>query len=186
MRTLALYLTLAALPGGSLQAQQAPLQGGPKVGVVNLQAVLAGTREGRKVLEQLKTRLDTRKKDFEARQNEILQLQDRFDKGGAVMTDEKRKQLADAIGDKKKRLERDMQDAQDEFQRDQEQTLEPVGTRVDATIGKFAAGNGYSVVFDYSAQGNNVRYIEPGVDITKDVIALYDKTYGDGPAPGKP
>ena len=42
-------------------------------------------------------------------------MQDQFNKGGSVLSEDKRNQLARDIDEKKKRLERDMQDAQEEF-----------------------------------------------------------------------
>jgi hypothetical protein len=34
-----------------------------------------------------------------------------------------------------------------------------------------------TLVVDISTPGNQVRYAAPTVDITKDIVTLYDKTY---------
>jgi len=182
MNYIALSLTLSILQCAVLQAQQPAT----KVAVVNGQTVLLGTGEGKKAFTQLKVRYEAKKKEFDSRQNEIDQLQDQLNKAEGVMTEEKKSQLADRTAEKKKRLQRDQQDATDDAQKDQQQTFQPMAERVDAMISKYAADNGYSIVLDYSAPGSPVRYAAMGVDITKEVVALYDKTYGDGPPPGKP
>jgi outer membrane protein len=164
---------LVSLIGPVLQAQ-----GTAKVAVINGQAALVSTQEGKKAFEQLKAKVETKRKDFEARQNQIAQLDDQLNKGGSVMSADKREQLASSINDKKKRLQRDTQDADEETQRDQQQTFQPLEDKLNAVINKYAADNGYSLVIDFSVPGSPVRYAAPGTDITKDVVALYDKTNG--------
>jgi outer membrane protein len=179
---IAVYLILAILQGAGLRAQQA----GTRVAVVDGQRALLETREGKKAFEQLRARFEARKKEFDSRQNEIDQLVDQLNKSGSLMNDDKRAQLADSTAEKKKRLQRDQQDATDEAQKDQQQIFQPISGRLDSMINKYAVDNAYSVVLDYSVPGNPVRYAAMGVDITKEVVALYDKTYGEGAPPGKP
>jgi pyruvate/2-oxoglutarate dehydrogenase complex dihydrolipoamide acyltransferase (E2) component len=42
-------------------------------------------------------------------------------------------------------------------------------------VSRFAADNQYTLVFDVSGQPNNILFASNAVDITRDVIALYDK-----------
>jgi outer membrane protein len=51
-----------------------------------------------------------------------------------------------------------------------------------AVIEKYAKDNGYSVILDVSSQSTPVLYASSAIDITQDIIALYDKT----PAPAPP
>ena len=89
-------------------AQQSPA----KVGVISVQGAIVGTHDGQKASQELESKFNPKKKEFDTRQNEIAQLQDQYNKGGTVMNEEKRNQLAREIDEKKKRLERDMQDAE--------------------------------------------------------------------------
>jgi outer membrane protein len=153
-------------------------QGATRVAVINGQAALVGTQEGKKALERWTAKLDTKKKEFEARQNEIAQIEDQLSKGASVMTGDKKEQLLNTLNNKKKRLQRDLQDADEETQRDQQQSFQPLEERLSATIDKYAADNGYALVIDLSVQGSPVRYAAPSTDITKEIVTLYDKTYG--------
>ena len=87
-----------------------------KVGVISVQGAIVGTRDGQKASQELDAKFAPRKKDFDSRQSEVASLQDQFNKGGTVLSEDKRNQLARDIDEKKKRLERDMQDAQEELQ----------------------------------------------------------------------
>ncbi|HZS52944.1 MAG TPA: OmpH family outer membrane protein [Bryobacteraceae bacterium] len=165
-------------------AQQAPA----KVGVISIQGAIVGTKDGQKASQELDSKFVPRKKDFDARQNEISQLQDQYNKGGNLMAEDKRNQLARDIDEKKKRLERDMQDAQEELQSEQQRVLQSLGQRMMAVIEKYAKDNGYTMILDVSNPNTPVLYASSGIDITQDIVSLYDKTTANGApaAPGTP
>lgn len=169
----------------SVYAQQGPT----KVGVISVQGAIVGTRDGQKASQQLDAKFTPRKKEFDTRQSEVAQLQDQYNKGGTLMSEDKRNQLARDIDEKKKRLERDMQDAQEELQGAQQQALQGLGQRMMAVIEKYAKDNGYTMILDVSNPNTPVLYASSAIDITQDIVQLYDKTSTNGaPAatPGTP
>ena len=101
-------------------------------------------------------------------------------KGGTVMAEDKRNQLARDIDEKKKRLERDMQDAEEDLRGEQQKVLASLGQRMMAVIEKYAKDNGYSLILDVSNQNTPVLYASSGIDITQDIVSLYDKTTANG------
>lgn len=166
-------------------AQQTPA----KVGVISIQGAIAGTKDGQKASQELDTKFMPKKKEFDSRQSEIAQMQDQFNKGGSVMSDDKRNQLARDIDEKKKRLQRDMQDAEEELQGEQQRLLQGLGQRMMAVIEKYAKDNGYTIVLNVSDPNTPVLYASSAIDITQDIISLYDKTSTNGgpaAAPGTP
>ncbi len=169
------------------QAQQAPA----KVGVISVQGAIVGTKDGQKASQELEAKFTPRKKQFDTRQSELAQLQDQYNKGGSVMNEEKRNQLAREIDEKKKRLERDTQDANEEVQGEQQRVLQGLGQRMMAVIEKYAKDNGYSMILDVSNPNTPVLYASSGIDITADIVQLYDKSSANGApagtaAPGTP
>ncbi len=150
-----------------------------KVGVISVQGAIVGTKDGQKASQELDTKFVPKRKEFDTRQSELASLQDQYNKGGSVMSDEKRNQLNRDIDEKKKRLERDMQDAQEELQGAQQQILQGLGQRMMAVIEKYAKDNGYTMILDVSNQNTPVLYASSAIDITQDIISLYDKN----PAP---
>jgi outer membrane protein len=166
----------------SANAQQAP----PKVGVISVQGAIVGTKDGQKASQELTTKFEPKQKDIQTRQTELAQLQDQYNKGGNLMNDEKRNQLARDIDEKKKRLERDVQDAQEELNAEQQRVLQSLGQRMMAVITKYAKDNGYSVILDDSNPNTPILYASSAIDITQDIISLYDKTSVNGGPAAKP
>ncbi|SRR5579884_1572602 len=177
---------LFCVAGGAF-AQQAPT----KIGIISIQGAIIGTKDGQKASQELDSKFVPKKKEFDTRQSEIAQLQDQYNKGGQLMSEDKRNQLARDIDEKKKRLERDMQDAQEELQSEQSKILQSLGQRMMAVIEKYAKDNGYTMILDVSNPNTPVLYASSGIDITQDIVSLYDKTTANGapaktPAPGTP
>ena len=152
----------------------------PKVGIISMQGALAGTKDGQKALQELNVKFDPKKKEFDSRQNEIAQLQDQYNKGGNVMNDDKRNQLARDIDEKKKRLQRDMQDAEEELQTEQQRLVQGLAQRVMAVVEKYAKDNSYTMILDDSNPNTPVLWASTGIDITQDIIGLYDKSSVNG------
>jgi outer membrane protein len=185
-------VSLAAVAGA--QTSAAP----GKVGVISVQGAIVGTKDGQKASQELDQKFAPKKKEFDTRQSEVASMQDQLNKGGSVMNEDKRGQLTRDIDDKKKRLERDIQDAQEELQGEQQRLLSSLGQRMMAVIEKYAKDNGYSMILDVSNPNTPVLYASSAVDITQDIISLYDKnpppatatpTAAPGaarPAPGTP
>jgi outer membrane protein len=151
-----------------------------KVGVISVQGALVGTKDGQKASEQLQAKFAPKKKDLEGRSTEISQLEDQLRKGGTLMSEDKRTQLERDIDEKKRRLQRDSQDAEEEWTGEQQKTLGALGQRMMAVIEKYAKDNGYSMILDVSNPNTPVLYASSGIDITQDIVALYDKTSTNG------
>ena len=166
----------------SAYAQQAA----PKVGVISVQGAIVGTKDGQKASQELTTKFAPKQKDIQSRQTELTQMQDQYNKGGNLMSDDKRNQLARDIDEKKKRLERDMQDAQEELNSEQQRVLQGLGQRMMAVIEKYAKDNGYTMILDVSNPNTPVLYASSGIDITQDIISLYDKNSVNGAPVAKP
>jgi outer membrane protein len=160
-----------------------------KIAVINVQSAIVSTKDGQKANAKLESEYGPKKKDFDSRNAEINQLQDQLSKGGSLMSDDKRSTMVRDIDEKKRRLERDLSDARDEMSKEQQELLGGLAQRVMAVIEKYAKDNGYSLVLDDSAPSTPVLYESTAIDITQDIVALYDKTTVNGapataPKPG--
>jgi outer membrane protein len=167
---------MVLLCGGFAAYAQTP----NKVGVISIQGAIVATKDGQKASQELDTKFVPKNKEFQSRQSEIVQLQDQLTKGGTVMAEDKRNQLARDIDEKKKRLERDMQDAEEDLRGEQQKVLSGLGGRMMAVIEKYAKDNGFSLILDVSNQNTPVLYASSNIDITQDIISLYDKSSATG------
>jgi outer membrane protein len=74
-------------------------------------------------------------------------------------------------------LQRASEDAQAEVNREQQEVFNSVGSKLMTVIDKFAKDNGYAIVLDISSPQTPVLYAINEVNITSQVIELYDKQY---------
>jgi len=175
-------LPLLAL-GVSLSAQA---QGAPsKVGVINIQGAIVTTKDGQKAASELETRSAPKRKELETKQNEITQLKDQLQKGQNTLSEATKAELYKNIDAKTKILNRDVEDAQAEFDQDQQKILQQLGQKMMAVIDKYAKDNGYTLILDVSSPQTPVLYASNTIDVTKDIIDLYDKNAAS-PTPTAP
>jgi outer membrane protein len=147
-----------------------------KVGVIEIQGAILGTKDGQKATQEFATRFDPRKKELEGKAAEIKDLQDKLQRGGAAMADAAKQELTRAIEQKTKSYNRDMEDANAEFQAEQSKVLDDLGQKMMQVIERYAQANGYAVIIDVSNPQTPVMYASSSANITKEIVALYDKT----------
>jgi outer membrane protein len=146
-----------------------------RVGIINIQEAMIGTKDGKQATQELDKKFLPEQKQFETRQTEISQLEDKFNKGATSLPADQRTQLANDIEEKKKRLDRDMQDAETDMKTQQQQVLKSMAGRMMAVISKYSKEHGFTIILDSGNQDIPVLFVADGVDITNDVITLYDK-----------
>ena len=173
-------LALTLMSGVPAWAQQ-------KIGVVQVQSAIIGTKEGQKAASELETKMSPKRKELEGKQGELRTLQESLQKGGSVMNEQARTELSRKIDAKNKDYQRSLEDAQAEFQGEQDKLLNDLGAKLMAVINKYAKDNGYHLVIDVSNPQTPVMYASETIDITKEVIDMYDKNAGaPGAAAAKP
>jgi outer membrane protein len=147
-----------------------------KVGVIQIQAALVATRDGQKAAKELEDKMAPRKKELDGKQAEIRDLQERLQKGGNTLSDSAKEELTRNIDTKTKSFNRQVEDAQADLETQQRAVLNQLGQKMMQVIDKYAQANGFSVILDVSNQNTPVLYASNTVDITKEIVELYDKT----------
>jgi outer membrane protein len=151
-------------------------QQSPKLGVVDLQRALAATQEGQQATKNLAAKVDPKQKEFSARQQEITQLEEQVNRP-AVLSEEKKAELARSIDEKKRRLERDTQDTNDSLRSEQQGVLQKMSQRLMAVLTKYAKDNAYTLILEAGDPNTPLMYAAPEMDITAAIVSLYDKAY---------
>ena len=146
-----------------------------KVGIIHIQNAIISTKDGQKAAAELQTRFAPKKSDLEKKQSTISQLQDQLRKGSNTMSEDAKQKLMREVDQNTKSLNRETEDAQAELDQEQNKIMQELGQRISAVIDKYARDNGYSMILDVSSPQTPVMYAASGIDITQDVIALYDK-----------
>jgi outer membrane protein len=197
MRMRLAFSTLAALsmiPAVWAQSNAAP--GAPsKVGVINVQIAITSTAEGKQAAAELQSKFAPRQNELENMRKQIDDLQTRLRTGQTTLSDDEKARLAregDTMG---RTFQRKQQEAQDDFNDEQQDVVNRIGRKMMTILDKYSKENGYAIIFDTSAQQTPVVYAANQIDVTQDIIRLYDAgnpvkggspASSSAPAPPKP
>lgn len=151
-----------------------------KIATINIQGALVSTKDGQKAGADLESKAAPKRKTVESRQNEINSLKDQLQKGQNTLSEAAKNDLYRTIDQKTKALNRDMQDIQDELDGEQQKVLNELGQKIYAVVAKYGQEKGYTMVLDISNPQTPIVWASNSIDITKDIIELYDKEYGAG------
>ena len=182
---------LALFPALTLGAALlAHAQTGPppatKVGIIHIQNAIISTKDGQKAAAELTARFAPKKADLEKKQSAIAQLQDQLRKGSNTMSEEAKQKLMREIDQTTKSLNRETEDDNAELEQEQGKIMQELGQRMMAVMDKYAKDNGYSMILDVSSAQSPVLYAASAIDITQDIIALYDKNSAPAAASSAP
>jgi len=165
-------------------ALSAVAQGVPaKVAVIHIQNAIVSTRDGQKAATDLQARYDPKRKEIEQKQQEINALQEKLKRGSNTMSEEAKQSLMTEIDQKTRSLNRVAEDAQADFEQDQNRLLQDLGQRMMVVIQKYAQDNGFALVIDISSPQTPVLWAATAIDITDEIVGLYDKNTAPPAAP---
>jgi outer membrane protein len=145
-----------------------------KVGTINIQQAVIQSKDGQTAAKALTERFEPRKRDIEAKAQSVNALEDQLRKSQNTASADALRKLQGDIDAKKKSLQRDQEDAEAEYQQEYGKVMNDLGGRLMQVIDKYARDKGFSLILDVGSQQTPVLWIATGVDITADIIAMYD------------
>src|SRR5271163_792145 len=174
-------LTAVALLGSvALRAQGTSAPGAAssgKVGVVDVRQAIVATAEGKQASAELQSQFAARQSELEGLNKQISDIRQRLSVGADKLSADEGARLQ-RQGEV---LTRQLQRKQDEYQEDvnaaQADVVDRIGRKMIDVLDRYARENGYVVVFDSSAQNSPVLYKSTQIDVTQDIIRLYDQAY---------
>jgi outer membrane protein len=187
---LAQNAALPAAPSAAANNASAPVATnatGTRMGTINVEQAIFATNEGQRDFEALSKKLEPKQNELKGVNDEVEGLKKQLNTQGEKLNDESRGTLVKQIEQKQKSLERQVQDARDDAQNQQNEIAQRILAKMGPMIVKFAGDNGYGVIIDTSNQWPNgpVLWYGPAVDITKSVVDLYNAQSGVA-APTRP
>lgn len=180
------YATTAlAILAGLLLGPAARAQGGAgarsadpapsKVGVLNIQIAITSTAEGKQASAELQSQFAPRQAEVENLSKQIDELRNRLRAGASTLSDDEKARLAREGDQLTRSLQRKQQDFQDDSNEAQREVIDRIGRKLIDVLDRFAKENGYAVIIDTSAQNTPVLFAANQIDITQDIIRLYDQ-----------
>ncbi len=153
-----------------------------KVGIINIQQAILATQDGKKAVSELEQKFAPTKAQIDKMQNDVLQVEDKLKKGSQTLSDDARQQLMRERDTKATALKRATEDAQAEAEQEQGRVMNTLFQRIMQVITKYGNDNAYAVIIDVSSPQTPVMYAANGIDVTKDIVDLYDKNAPAAPA----
>src|SRR5450631_3905775 len=161
------------------QATAAPAAGAAasKIGVINVRQAIVTTSEGKQASAELQTQFAARQSDLEGLNKQIADLRQRLAAGQSTLSQEEQARLTR----QGELLARQLQRKQDEYQEDvnasQGEVIDKIGRKMIDVLDRYARENGYVAILDSSAQNTPILYASNQIDVTQDIIKLYDQAY---------
>jgi len=160
-----------------------------KVGMINVQVAITATAEGKQAAAELQSQFAPRQSELDNMRKQIEDIQTRLRTNANTLSDDEKNRLA-GDGERLTRIyQRKQQESQDDFNEAQREIVDKIGRKMIVILDKYSADSGYAIIFDTSAQNTPVIYAANQIDITQDIIRLYDQSYpvkGGGGAQSKP
>lgn len=159
-----------------------------KVAIIHVQNAILSTKEGQKAANDLSAKFAPKKAELDKKQADLAGLQDQLRKGSATMSEDMKAKLMRDFDSGNKNLQRDTQDAQDELDQEQGKVMQELGNKMMGIIEKYATQNGIALVVDVSNPQTPVLWASQTIDITGDIVKLYDQANPGtgGPTTGAP
>src|ERR1700683_4649419 len=148
-----------------------------KVGVISVQVAIQSTAEGKQSAAELQSRFAPRQTELDNLRKQIEDLQTRLRTTSNTLSDEEKARLAREGDQLTRTYHRKQQESQDDYTEAEREVVDRIGRKMIDVLDKYSKENGYSVILDTSAQNTPVIYAANTIDVTQDIIKLFDQNY---------
>ena len=147
-----------------------------KIGYVDAQKVLDGTKAGKKAKDGMQEFVKSRQKIIDLDENEIKQIQEDLGRQAAVLSPEARREKEDALQKKFLEYQKRAADLNKEVQTKNKEILEGFSKQLEGVVKKIAERGGYIMILDRNTEGGVVLYAKETLDVTPEVIKELEKS----------
>ena len=159
--TLALAALVLLCAPAAASAQQ-------KFAFVDSIRAAANSKEGKAAQERLKNMTDQKRAEFRPKEEKLKRMQEEFETQRFVLSRQALQERELDMLKGRRNLERDLQEAQDEFEIEQRKLMSPILKAVLDAVSDIAKDKGYHVVLERQSPG--VLFYSDELDITDQVI----------------
>ncbi len=189
IRTAALVVVgLLGTAGAKAQGTGAAAAAPAKIGVVSARVAIANTAEGKQAVAELQSQLAPRQNEIESMSKLVNDLRQRLAAGERTLSEEEKGRLQREGETLVRRLQRKQDELQEDVNNAQAEISERIGRKMGDVLERYARENGYTAMFDTSGQNSPVLYASNTIDVTQDIVRLYDQAYPvkSSTAPARP
>jgi outer membrane protein len=173
--TAAGLLIVAAVRGQSPSAPASATSG--KVGVINIRGAIGNTAEGKQASAELQSQFAPRQTELENLNKQINDLRQRLAACEGKCSQDEIARLTQQGQKATQRFDRLNNELQEDVNSAQGEVIDRIGRKMVDVLDKYSRENGYTVVLDSSAQNTPILYASTQIDVTQDIVRLYDAAY---------
>ena len=148
-----------------------------KVGVISVQAAIQSTADGKQAAAELQSQFAPRQTELDNLRKQIEDLQTRLRTTSNTLSDEEKARLAREGDQLTRTYQRKQQESQDDYTEAEREVVDRIGRKMIDVLDKYSKENGYGLILDTSAQNTPVIYAANTIDVTQDIIKLFDQNY---------
>lgn len=172
-------LAALCLFGIAARAQSSPpaAASAGKIGVISVRQAIASTAEGKQAGAELQSQFAARQTELESLQKQINDLRQRLDAGQGKLSQEEATRLQREGELKTRQATRKQDEYQEDVNAAQADVFDRIGRKMMDVLDRYARDNGYVAILDSSAQNTPILFASTNIDITQDIVRLYDQAY---------
>lgn len=174
-------LAASCLLGGVIIRAQTPAAAGSssagKVGIIDVRNAIVATAEGKQASAELQSQFASRQNELENMNKQVSDLRSRMQAGEGKLSQEELVRLQRQGESLARQLERKQTEYQEDLNAAQGEVIDRIGRKMIDVLDRYARENGYVVVLDSSAQNSPILYKSNQIDVTQDIVRLYDQAY---------
>jgi outer membrane protein len=176
--------TPPAAPAPTPAAQPpAPFPQGAKIAIINPQRVFQESVDGKAALGRVQALIAKKQNEGQEKTKTLQANQQKLQTSGSVMNEAARSQLEKEVEKEQLEGQRFQQDAQAEINELQTEVQQEFIKKVTPILQQMASEKGLQMVFNAVDAG--LAYVDPGLDLTTDLIKKLDALSKPGAAPPK-
>jgi outer membrane protein len=159
------------------QAAAGAAAGTGKIAILNVRQAIVATSEGKQASAELQSQFAPRQNELEALNKQINDLRQQLSANQTTWSDEQ-KARAQAQGQRlAQQLDRKQQEMQTDVNDAQSEVVDRIGRKMMDVLDRYARESGFVAVFDSSSQNSPIIYAANSIDVTQEIIKLYDQAY---------
>jgi outer membrane protein len=146
-----------------------------KIAYIDPQILLNDSLAGKDVVSKIEKFRQEKQTVIQDQEADIKKLGEEISAKSLTMTQEAKDKKELEYQKKIKEFNRVVKDSQDELEEKYNVLLKPVKETLDEIINDYGKKNGFDIILDVRRAG--VVYASDRIDITKDILKIYDDTY---------
>ena len=145
--------------------------------MIDVRSAIVSTAEGKLASAELQSQFASRQTELENLNKQLNDLRQRLQASQGKLSPDEEGRLTQQGQRFTQQLERKQTEYQEDVNAAQGEVIDRIGRKLVDVLDRYARENGYVAIFDSSAQNSPILYKSTQIDITQDIVRLYDQAY---------